>query len=384
MKPRLHIFGLPHTVTSPEYSHCAFTGKVLRFPRMMQSVGYEVYHYGVGSENHSGATKHIEIMTVEEQQKLAQAKYDPTSPKFVGDLANVGNDLYKGFNQRLREDCLKPNLESARDIFCLAFGHGHHEGVAGFPNTLVETGIGYPVLVPNSKVRVYESQAWLHWHLGKGNRAGCDYEFVIPNYFDPLEWEVRDVPEDGYWLYFGRIDPIKGVNIVEEIAKHRPDQRFVICGQGDAKPYLKTKNIEYHNPVHGLERVELYAGAKGVLMPTRYVEPFGGVTIEAQLCGRPVLGSVFGSFTETIDDGHNGFHCRVLGDYLAAMEQIEQKRIPSPRAIGLVAIRKYSMYELAPKYDYVFDLTDGLWEKGRDWYTMNSRIGTVTRAIVPT
>ena len=49
---RLHLPAIPHTITSAAYSHCAFTGKVLRFPRMMMSVGYEVYHYGVeGSES---------------------------------------------------------------------------------------------------------------------------------------------------------------------------------------------------------------------------------------------------------------------------------------------------------------------------------------------
>ena len=49
---RLHLPAIPHTITSAAYSHCAFTGQVLRFPRMMMSVGYEVYHYGVeGSES---------------------------------------------------------------------------------------------------------------------------------------------------------------------------------------------------------------------------------------------------------------------------------------------------------------------------------------------
>jgi hypothetical protein len=43
-KIRLHIPGIPHTITREEFSHCAFTGKVHRFPRMMMSVGFEVYH----------------------------------------------------------------------------------------------------------------------------------------------------------------------------------------------------------------------------------------------------------------------------------------------------------------------------------------------------
>lgn len=35
---------IPNTITSNEFSHCAFTGKVLRFATMIMSLGYEVYH----------------------------------------------------------------------------------------------------------------------------------------------------------------------------------------------------------------------------------------------------------------------------------------------------------------------------------------------------
>ena len=243
MTPRLHVFGLPHTITSPTYSHCAFTGKVLRFPKMMKSVGYEVYHYGVGSENYSGADKHIEIMTVEEQQALLGNTYDPHSPTFVGNPADVSNPVYKTFNTRLRDRLLKPNLVSERDIFCLAFGHGHSEGIQDYPNTSVETGIGYPTLVPNAKVRIFETNAWMHWHYGKANVQGHDYSFVIPNYYDPDDWAVEPVSEDGYWLYFGRIDSIKGLHIIKAAADARPDQRFMICGQGNPTPFL-GKNVE--------------------------------------------------------------------------------------------------------------------------------------------
>ena len=44
---RLHMPAIPHTITTNEYSHFAFTGKVLRFAPMMISRGFEVYHYGI-------------------------------------------------------------------------------------------------------------------------------------------------------------------------------------------------------------------------------------------------------------------------------------------------------------------------------------------------
>jgi len=38
----LHLVGIFHTQHTAAYSHCAFTGKALRFPKMMQGQGYAV------------------------------------------------------------------------------------------------------------------------------------------------------------------------------------------------------------------------------------------------------------------------------------------------------------------------------------------------------
>jgi hypothetical protein len=104
---RLHMPAIPHTITHSDYSHCAFTGKVLRFAPMMRSRGFEVFHYGVeGSE--PDATENIQLMTRAEwaELRLASAKQvfpkkteaelkaqlaDPTA--FVGNLANYDTVL---------------------------------------------------------------------------------------------------------------------------------------------------------------------------------------------------------------------------------------------------------------------------------------------------
>ena len=106
---RLHIPAIPHTITSQLYSHCAFTGKVLRFAPMMRSRDYQVYHYGVeGSEIDT-----IEILTKQEWQQLRLDSYQQLHPEadaeaaladerhFVGDLANTATPLYKEFNLSL-------------------------------------------------------------------------------------------------------------------------------------------------------------------------------------------------------------------------------------------------------------------------------------------
>ena len=39
MKPCLHLVGIFHTQHTAAYSHCAFTGKALRFPKMLKGQG---------------------------------------------------------------------------------------------------------------------------------------------------------------------------------------------------------------------------------------------------------------------------------------------------------------------------------------------------------
>ena len=44
------------------------------------------------------------------------------------------------------------------------------------------------------------------------------------------------------------------------------------------------------------ERLPLLGNAESVLMPTYYLEPFGGVHVEAQLCDTPVITTDWSAF----------------------------------------------------------------------------------------
>ncbi len=201
---------------------------------------------------------------------------------------------------------------------------------------------------------------------------------VIPNYFKVDDWDFNPNPE-GYVAYFGRLSNIKGVHFISEIAKVRPDLKFKICGQGDPTPYLTSPNIEYVPPIHGRERSKFLGNAMAVIMPTRYVEPFGGVTVEAELCGTPVLGSSYGSFTETVEHGKTGYQCRTLGDFLAGLEQIENGAIDRAYVRNF-AVEHFDMYKLAHKYDGAFrQINDISTDKG--WYSRRSMIGPITRVV---
>lgn len=359
-KPRLHLLGLPHTVTAQAYSHCAYTGKVLRFPRMMALEGYDVIHYGnPGAEVDC---EHVDVLPVELFEKLCD-KRPPTA--FVGDIADTGTPLFKAFNI-----CLQAELKARwvkGDLVCLPFGHAHNAALEELGDwAKIEIGIGYPTLGP-ARYRVYESNAWYHWHLGKGNRAGSDYEWIVPNYFDVKEWPFIEVPSD-YVLFFGRLTQLKGLEIVKEIALALPEQDFILCGQGE-DPKWDLKNVEYRAPISGFDRAALVGNASVVIMPTRYIEPFGGVSAEAQMCGTPVLGSSFGAFTETIEHGRTGYRCRTLGDWVEAvgLAKTLNRSFIRERAVSL-----WGLTSVARAYDKVFMQIQDLWGEG--WYSKRSAL----------
>lgn len=367
---KLHLLGVPHTVTTDQFSHCAFTGKVKKFSPMMRALGYEVIHYGNAGAD-SGANEQVDVLP--EELFYALLGHDHSDPtRFYGDDANVEKPLYVAFNAALKAQ-LKKRVEPG-DLVLHAFGHAT-AGVLGHAGVDVESGIGYPTTFTH--YRIYESLAWMHRDQGRRHERalaqgkpgveGSNYEWVIPNYFVESDWPLCTDPK-GYVLLFGRIGESKGASTVVELAKRCPDTEFVLCGQGDPTPYLTVPNIRYEPPKAGRERAALLGEAALVVMPSNFVEPFAGVAVEAMLCGTPVAGVTYGAFTETIQHGVTGWRCRVLNDWVRAVQLAPTL---NRRTIAAYARSRYTLEAVGPLYDTAFQQIHGL-VTGRDWYTFPS------------
>jgi len=355
-KPTLHVVGIFHTKHSMDFSHCAFTGKALRFSKMMRPFGYHLIEYAnEGSE--SEAAEKVSLLNAKEFAEFYGARQDT---EFVGDRALVGSPGHKLFETRLIEEMHK--RVQPRDIICHPFGDAHEKVMEEFPDNFhVETGIGYPRLMKNS-FKIFESYAWLHYHLGKEGRQGSHYDFVIPNYFDLADWEPKYEPGD-YIAFLGRIGTSKGLDTIYEIAK-RIDMKIVLCGQGDPTPW-RHKNIEYRGPISGRARSEFLRNAYCALMPTTFVEPFGGSGVEAMLCGTPLVAVDYGAFTETVQIGVTGYRCKVLKQWLGAIQAVRKL---DRKVVAETARRKYSLEACGAMYDSAFRQIDDLNEYG--WYTV--------------
>lgn len=135
----------------------------------------------------------------------------------------------------------------------------------------------------------------------------------------------------GYLLFLGRMSPEKGAHRAIEAAT-RAGVPLVLAAkmrepaeieyfERHVEPLLNDE-VRYVGEV-GIERKqELLAGARGLLFPIRWNEPFGMVMIEALACGTPVLAFPEGSVPEVIDHGETGFICADTGAMADAIGRI--------------------------------------------------------------
>lgn len=352
MKPTLHLLGIPHVVADSDYAHFGFVEAIERFPAMMTHRGYKTIYYAVAGPPIPGAQR-IPVM---DQQYAEERK---------ADAVNVDSQLYREFNKSLMVEL---GLNCApRDIVCAPFGRAHDMALIMLPKetAVVEPLIGYQGAFAN--FRVYPSHSWMNWMAGKEQANGNDYHWVIPHGFDVDAY--RPCTEPGHYvLYFGRIAQAKGLDIFVEMARRRPDRKFIMSGQGDPSPWLVADNIAYIGPTKPADKSSLFSGAIAVVCPTRYHEPFGVIAVEAMLHGRPVLASCFGAYHETIKEGETGYLCRTLKDWLTNLKSAEAWSENNYVHCRWDAMQRFDMYKTAKAYDAAFMQVTDLHQEG--WLTL--------------
>ena len=135
---------------------------------------------------------------------------------------------------------------------------------------------------------------------------------VVPHFLDIAENEVPPIRRDGYALFLGRLSAEKGVAQLLEAWRQvkYPGARLVIAGKGPEEEKLRAfardkrlSNVEFRGFVPAEAQTDLWAGARFLVAPSIWEEPFGLVVLEAWAHGRPVLTSDRGSFPEMIDGG---------------------------------------------------------------------------------
>ena len=162
------------------------------------------------------------------------------------------------------------------------------------------------------------------------NWVGNIYHGVDLRAYEPRYGNLEE--KDEYFAYLGRIIEPKGIHKAIEAAK-RCEMKLKIAGKHYAdggkdqywdeviEPEL-DELVEYVGYLKDEKKLEFLRGAKALIVPSVFDEPFGMVTIEALACGTPVIGSDAGATPEIIEDGRNGFIASTVEEIAKAMKQI--------------------------------------------------------------
>ena len=144
---------------------------------------------------------------------------------------------------------------------------------------------------------------------------GLEAVCSIPNPIDLTTWRLQARKQD-YLLWLGRITPEKGPQRAIEAAR-LAEVPLVLAGiiqpgkqaffDREIAPHIDGDRVRFVGEVGGAQKHELFANARGLLMPIRWNEPFGMVMVEALSCGTPVIAFPEGAAQEIVRDGETGF-----------------------------------------------------------------------------
>lgn len=116
--------------------------------------------------------------------------------------------------------------------------------------------------------------------------------------------------QEGYYISFARLAPLKRVDIIIKAFKQMPDKRLVIASSGPEMEKLKkladgSRNITFAGPVDDTQLKNLLGKSIASIYIPRD-EDFGISPVESLAAGKPVLGVAEGGLVETILPGETG------------------------------------------------------------------------------
>jgi glycosyltransferase involved in cell wall biosynthesis len=163
--------------------------------------------------------------------------------------------------------------------------------------------------------------------------------------------------ERTYLAFLGRTAPEKRLDRAIRIASAAKMQLKVAAKVDPAdedyfakeiEPMLKiSEHVDFIGEISDDQKSEFLSGAKALLLPIDWPEPFGLVMIEAMACGTPVIAYNNGSVPEVIEHGKTGF---IVNDEAEAVEALQQLHTLSPTVIRREFEQRFTSRRMAQDY----------------------------------
>lgn len=116
---------------------------------------------------------------------------------------------------------------------------------------------------------------------------------------------------DGYILYLGRLEAIKGIYMLLKAARHIPNVKILLAGRlaEEIEPRLNSllpSNVEYLGIKSGQELDTIRRNALAFVVPSIWYENQPFSILEAFASGKPVIASNLGGMTELVAHKQRG------------------------------------------------------------------------------
>jgi D-inositol-3-phosphate glycosyltransferase len=180
-----------------------------------------------------------------------------------------------------------------------------------------------------------------------------------------------DLPQDEpLVLYVGRIEPLKGIDILLRAAAEMEGRFCLLVVGGDNREARRkaelrqlaaemgiTERVFFQDAVSH-ERLPLYYNAADICVVPSYYESFGLVAVEAMACGVPVVASRVGGLMETVRDGQTGYLVpwRCPEPFAERLELLLDNE-PLRRSLGRMArsaVERFRWAEVAARVEEVY------------------------------
>ena len=150
--------------------------------------------------------------------------------------------------------------------------------------------------------------------LALGDIVDAKKIFIKPNFTFAEGIEPSNVPEqEEYYLFAGRVEALKGVDIAIKAFEQISDRKLYIAGTGpmmdEMQAYVKEHNIQNVKFLGYLQKedmTEKFYHAKAVIMTSQCYEAFAMTIAEAYSYGVPVIAGRVGNMEGMVQEGVTG------------------------------------------------------------------------------
>lgn len=187
-----------------------------------------------------------------------------------------------------------------------------------------------------------------------------NYEAVIHNGLDSDEGRSQ-APKQDYLLFLGRMCEAKGTHTAIAVAQVL-GMPLILAGKIDPvdqeyydsqiAPHVDRERIRYVGEVSGSAKWDLLAGARCLLFPIQWPEPFGLVMIEAMAAGTPVVATRWGAVPEVVCHGVSGWIAEGFDELIEGVLRCDQL---SPMACRRWVARHFSAQAMVDHYERLYE-----------------------------